>query len=226
MLRYIEGLLHFFQGGKPRWVPAPTGVQACLSPKREALSPQLGSIPTQCAWKARCFTRARTLGRRSAPTVRKLDEIKYPKQYLFLERMHLFGSCKTTSISPDIHICTEIQEAFRHHAPPSWGWNLVAWRHFTHPISLHIFLFRLTRQSREVILPLCSALVKHIFSARSNSERHGRTGVRPADGYKNEGLGADTWGEAEKARLVQPGEEAARGISVYIKTGREGRQHC
>jgi len=72
--------------------------------------------------------------------------------------------------------------------------------------------------SREVILPLCSALVRHIWSAGSSSglpsERRGHTAVSPGNNLKDDlGLGAPViQGEGERPGTVQSQEIRLRGI--------------
>lgn len=125
--------------------PCPCRSAGMPQPQKRVMQPAV-RIPSYTMCMAGQVLHKSQNTQESIQTVRKLDEVKYPKQYLFLERMHLLGSCKTRSTSPGIYICTEIQEAFRHHAPPSSG-NLVVRRDFAHPVLLHILLFRLTRRS-------------------------------------------------------------------------------
>lgn len=49
-------------------------------------------------------------------------------------------------------------------------------------------------------------------------ERHGHSGVSPAKVHKDDGRNgaSDTWGEAEAAGIVQPGEEKAQGNATYV----------
>jgi len=70
-----------------------------------------------------------------------------------------------------------------------------------------------------VILSLCSALVRHIWSAGPSAglpapDRHGLTGLSPAKGHEgDEGTGASViQGKAKRAGAVQPGEEKAQRV--------------
>lgn len=165
--------------------PCPYRGAGMPRPQRGALSPQFGSLPIQRAWKARCFTRASTLRRRSAQTVRKLDEMKHLKQYLFLERMHLFGSCK----KPDpLYLAFIFAQRSKKHS----GIMLLQvgagtwWCRETLPTLHHCIYFSFDSPGGQGRWSCSSVqhMVKHICGVRSSSERHGHTGVRPEDGYK------------------------------------------
>ena len=83
---------------------------------------------------------------------------------------------------------------------------------------------------------LGEALVRHIWSAGSRTghavqERQGHTGVSPVKDHKDDkGMGtSDLQRQAERAGIVQPGEEKAQGaqsISVYkyLMGGRKTEQ--
>lgn len=78
----------------------------------------------------------------------------------------------------------------------------------------------------EVILLLCSVLVRHIwrfvFSAGLPSIRHGHSGASLAKEYKDDsGTGASVLrGKAERVGAVQTGEAKTRGdLSMCLKWG-------
>jgi len=67
--------------------------------------------------------------------------------------------------------------------------------------------------SREVILPLYSALVRPQLWNPQAQEGHGPVGAGPEEGHKDDLRAAAPllWGKAERAGAVQPGEEKAAG---------------